>query len=125
MHIVILALSYAFSAWMVVDAFKRGAQSWWIVIIFVPFGEFIYFFVVKIKDFQGSFTRMSPSSKKDVTNRGWAIPGTKDLKCDTCIYCEAVDEDGVLCLSNGTRSFKPLSSTDSCYDYSKKRGRLV
>jgi hypothetical protein len=126
MHIVILALSYAFSIWMVVDAFKRGAQSWWIVIIFVPFGEFVYFFVVKAKDYRGAFTRMSPEPRKEVNNRGWAIPDSpKSLKCDDCIYCEAVDEDGVVCLSNGSRAFKPLSYTSFCYDNSKKRGRLV
>jgi hypothetical protein len=125
MHIVLLVLSYAFSIWMVVDAFKRGAQYWWIVIIFVPFGEFIYFFLVKIKDFRGVFTRLSPAPMKEVTNRGWTIPAPKTIKCDTCLYCEEVDEDGVVCLSNGTRAFKPVSYASFCYDYNKKRSRLM
>jgi len=47
-----MILSYLFSTWMVIDALKRGNQDWWIfVIILLPFGEFFYFFTVKIHDF--------------------------------------------------------------------------
>ena len=62
MHYLILLLSYALSIWMLVDACKRGAQGWWIVIILVPFGELVYFFVVKIHDYPGitSWYRPSP-----------------------------------------------------------------
>lgn len=36
--------------WMLVDAAKRRADFWWYAVIFMPFGEWIYFFTVKAKD---------------------------------------------------------------------------
>jgi len=47
---VLFILQTAFSIWMLVDAIKRGAQPWWWIIIMVPFGEFVYFFMIKIHD---------------------------------------------------------------------------
>ena len=40
----------AFSLWMIVDAIRRGAAYYWYPVIALPFGEFVYFFVVKIHD---------------------------------------------------------------------------
>ena len=45
----------AFKAWMLVDAVQRcggrcGGSSYWIIICWVPFGDWAYFFAVKIHD---------------------------------------------------------------------------
>jgi hypothetical protein len=52
----------AFTIWMLVDAYRRGAETfWYYVIIFVPLlGPLAYFFAVKLSDF-------SPSSWRDWT----------------------------------------------------------
>ena len=41
-------LQHAFMAWMLIDAYRRGAERRWFWIIFIPFGEWYYFFMVKI-----------------------------------------------------------------------------
>jgi len=60
-------LQTAFSIWMVVDAYQRGAMFYWYIIIMFPFGEWIYFFTVKIHDpeFQ-RFTRSMFASKVSI-----------------------------------------------------------
>lgn len=52
----------AFTIWMLVDAYRRGAeQYWYFIIIFVPLlGPLAYFFAVKLSDF-------SPLSWRDWT----------------------------------------------------------
>jgi hypothetical protein len=52
----------AFMIWMLVDAYRRPADYFWFFIIFFlqPIGPWIYFFVVKIHDFQGA--------------QGWSLP---------------------------------------------------
>ena len=114
MHIVFLVISYAFSIWMLIDASKRGARHWWMIIILVPFGEFIYFFMVKIKDFKGAFQKRKGNGKT----------ASDTLQCTSCAYCEAVDKDGVVCLKKGKRMFIPLEDAAVCYDYERKRRRL-
>lgn len=47
---VLLILQQAFSLWMLVDAIKRGAKSHWYFVVMMPFGEWVYFFKVKIHD---------------------------------------------------------------------------
>jgi hypothetical protein len=47
---VLYALQSLFGLWMMVDASRRGAARYWYPIIFLPFGPFVYFFVVKIHD---------------------------------------------------------------------------
>ncbi|MCU0694024.1 MAG: hypothetical protein MUF54_21750 [Polyangiaceae bacterium] len=44
----------AFTIWMIVDAIRRRAEYYWLLIIifFAPFGGVIYFFAVKLHDFQ-------------------------------------------------------------------------
>lgn len=46
----LLILQHVFMAWMLVDAIRRGAPARWFWIIFIPFGEWFYFFMVKIHD---------------------------------------------------------------------------
>jgi hypothetical protein len=47
---VLYGLQSLFSLWMIVDATQRGAARYWYPVIFLPFGPFAYFFMVKIHD---------------------------------------------------------------------------
>ena len=49
MHILFI-LQTVFSLWLLTDAIKRGAPQYWWFIIMVPFGEWAYFFAVKLPD---------------------------------------------------------------------------
>ncbi len=47
-----------FSIWMLVDAYRRRAELYWIaIILLLPFGSVIYFVFIKLKD----FTREKPT----------------------------------------------------------------
>lgn len=54
---VLLFLDTAFSLWMLVDAIRRGCQTYWYLVVMMPFGEWVYFFMVKIKDPEFQFLR--------------------------------------------------------------------
>ncbi len=41
----------AFKVWMVLDALRRRVHGLWYVVLLVPFGEVVYFFAVKLRDF--------------------------------------------------------------------------
>jgi hypothetical protein len=42
----------ALNVWMLIDAARRRAEFWWfLVIIFLPLGGLVYFFVVKLQDY--------------------------------------------------------------------------
>ena len=43
----------------------------------------------------------------------------------SCAYCEAIDKDGVVCLKKGKRMFIPFRNAAVCYDYERKRRRLL
>lgn len=47
---VLFVLQQAFSLWMLVDAIRRGSRPYWYLVVLMPFGEWVYFFVVKIHD---------------------------------------------------------------------------
>ncbi len=47
---LILFAELAFSLWLVVDAIRRGAAYYWYAVIMMPFGEWVYFFSIKIHD---------------------------------------------------------------------------
>jgi hypothetical protein len=47
---ILYLLQAAFTIWMLVDAVKRRPILYWYVIIFLPFGPFVYFFAFKIHD---------------------------------------------------------------------------
>jgi hypothetical protein len=47
---LLLILLQLFMLWMLVDAVRRRADYYWFLVILLPFGEWIYFFSVKIKD---------------------------------------------------------------------------
>src|SRR4051794_34879214 len=48
------AVQTAFMVWMLVDAYRRHAESFWFwIILIVPvLGAWVYFFVVKVHDFR-------------------------------------------------------------------------
>lgn len=47
---VLFILQSAFSMWMFFDAIQHRRASYWYFIIMLPFGEVVYFFMVKIHD---------------------------------------------------------------------------
>lgn len=48
-------LAIAFHVWMIVDAVRRRAQFYWfLIIVFLPFGSLVYFFMVKLRDVRGT-----------------------------------------------------------------------
>ncbi len=102
MHVILLYLSYAFSIWMMVDAYKRGASHFWYLIIFIPFGEWVYFFLVKAQDFK--FSKL------------FSRPGS-DLKCANCKYCGALYEDRVQCRFGREPIVKTRIHISYCDDY--------
>lgn len=54
--------SIALVIWMTVDAVRRRAEFYWyLIILFVPFGGVIYFFMVKIHDYD--LRRLLPSTR--------------------------------------------------------------
>jgi hypothetical protein len=62
-------LLLAFKIWMAIDAGrKRQPYYWFMIIFFVPFGDVVYFFVVKLDDFRwrkfAAFFRTPPSIKE-------------------------------------------------------------
>lgn len=51
-HVVVLGLlAAAFKLWMIADALRRRLPPVWYVIVALPFGDLVYFFVVKLRDF--------------------------------------------------------------------------
>src|SRR5262249_22209202 len=54
-HPFLALLQVAFTLWMLVDAYRRHAETFWFwVILFLPLvGALAYFFCIKIKDFRG------------------------------------------------------------------------
>jgi hypothetical protein len=53
-HPYLSLLQTAFTIWMLVDGYRRGADSFWfwVVLIFQPIGPWVYFFAVKFQDFR-------------------------------------------------------------------------
>ena len=47
---VLFILQQVFSLWMLVDAIRRGCRPYWYLVVLMPFGEWAYFFMVKIHD---------------------------------------------------------------------------
>jgi hypothetical protein len=109
MRILILAsyASYAFAVWMFVDAYRRGASQFWYPVIMLPFGAWIYFFAVKIDDFEWSRRLFRPGA---------------DLKCATCRYCAALYSDRVKCAYSNPPIMKTRVHVSYCLDYKPKQG---
>lgn len=45
-----LALQSLLTLWMLVDAVQRRADRYWYLVMFLPFGPLVYFFMVKVHD---------------------------------------------------------------------------
>jgi hypothetical protein len=72
----------AFNVWMIIDAVRRKAASYWyFVILFFPLGALLYFFIVKVRDLQpgaNNKTIESDSLKSEPSIRS----GVSDAKPD-------------------------------------------
>lgn len=72
-------LTIAFSLWMLIDAIKRSAPGYWILIVifFFPFGAPIYFFVIKFRDYRPLLARLTSQT---LTSRGRASSGSASVE---------------------------------------------
>ena len=81
MHILFL-LQTGFSIWMLVDALSRGCRPFWYFVILMPFGEWVYFFAVKIHDpqffkWKRKFTHR-PASLKELKYKASRSPSMQN-----------------------------------------------
>jgi hypothetical protein len=44
---------------MLVDAIRRGCRSYWYLVVLMPFGEWVYFFMVKVHDPEFDWIRLT------------------------------------------------------------------
>ena len=49
--LVLVYIALALKLWMLLDAMRRRVHVLWYVVLTVPFGEVIYFFTIKMRDF--------------------------------------------------------------------------
>jgi tetratricopeptide (TPR) repeat protein len=49
--VLLLYLAFGFKLWMLFDAVRRRVSPVWLVIVIIPLGDWIYFFAVKLADF--------------------------------------------------------------------------
>jgi hypothetical protein len=65
---ILLALQQLFLIWMLVDAIRRRAEYQWFIVLFLPFGAWVYFFMVKAKDpeVRAFFASLKPSRAPDL-----------------------------------------------------------
>jgi len=45
------AIALAFKLWMLFDALRRGVHALWYFVVMLPAGDLVYFFAVKLRDF--------------------------------------------------------------------------
>ncbi len=88
---MLVYVTVAFSIWMLIDAIRRSAPGYWIlVIIFVPFGGLVYFFVVKLKDYRPALRRLFQQRSRSIEElmaRYEATPSqTNQLALATAFY---------------------------------------
>ena len=57
---VFIYLTLAFSLWMLIDAIRRSAPGYWVLVIifFAPLGALVYFFAVKFSDYRPWLRRL-------------------------------------------------------------------
>ena len=49
--LVLVYIALALKLWMLLDAMRRRVHVLWYIVLTVPFGEVIYFFTIKMRDF--------------------------------------------------------------------------
>src|SRR6266849_7324757 len=71
----------ALTIWMLVDANRRGVEYYWfwLILIFQPFGAWVYFFLYKAKDFRGGHGWVTglfhrPPSMLELRHRAERLP---------------------------------------------------
>jgi hypothetical protein len=65
--VVVLAyLLIAFKVWMLLDVIRRRIHVLWYLIVLAPLGDVVYFFAVKLRDFQ---TRATPPAAPNTRER--------------------------------------------------------
>jgi len=82
MHVLLL-LKIAFSLWMLTDAIKRGAPTWWYFLIFFPLGAVAYFLLVKVRDFE-------PAARKLLTRPVTIADLERNLRLTASVENEVV-----------------------------------
>ena len=88
---MLVYLTVAFSLWMLIDAIRRSAPGYWIlIIIFVPFGAIFYFFGIKLRDYRPWLQRLMKQrsrSIEELTARYEAAPSqANQLALATAFY---------------------------------------
>ena len=65
MYTFLYIISTVLKVWMIIDAIQRRVNFiWYLIIFFVPLGEWIYFFVVKMHDFNAGSLRSEAFRKR-------------------------------------------------------------
>lgn len=88
-------ISLAFSIWMLIDAIRRRAELYWIVIIllFGPIGCAIYFFAVKIHDYDLARLKLALSGRAGKRQLEYRAHETPSL-ANKLALAEALQEEG-------------------------------
>jgi len=83
----------AFKIWMAVDCVQRGAERFWIwVIIFIPFGDWVYFFAVKAQDYRGHLAFGSSAPSLDELRRRYRTTPSQQNALELADALAAADE---------------------------------
>lgn len=61
---LLLYIALAFKVWMLLDALRRGVHALWYFVVMLPAGDFLYFFAVKLRDF--NVRPAPPAPEQDV-----------------------------------------------------------
>lgn len=62
--VFLVYLLIAFKIWMLLDAFRRRVHVLWFVIVLAPFGDIVYFFAIKLRDFQARSAKPVPGERE-------------------------------------------------------------
>ena len=93
-RLLILA-QHVFMLWMLIDAIRRKADGYWYLIIFIPLGEWVYFFSIKIHDpqfqrFKQMFFPKNRPSLKELRYRANESPTIENR----CTLAQALNHAG-------------------------------
>ncbi|MBN2526136.1 MAG: tetratricopeptide repeat protein [Deltaproteobacteria bacterium] len=105
---VLPILLLIFKVWLLVDVHKkRRPQYWFFIIFFVPFGDVVYFFLHKVKDFKLKSLFNAPPSLAEVEYRYQTTPSANNQilyanalfdtsRCDDALwhYNAVLEKDG-------------------------------
>jgi hypothetical protein len=71
----------AFTVWMMVDCYQRGAAAYWYMMLWIPFGPLVYFFAVKVHDYDLSAIkkRVGIGRSRSIDALRWQLNETDSL----------------------------------------------